>query len=75
MLSLSSCVQLFCYPMDCSLPGSSVHGILQSRIMQWVAIPPGDLPSPGIEPVSLHWQVGSLLLSHLGSLYHFTSHY
>ena len=27
-----------CDPMDCSLPGSSVHGILQARILQWVAI-------------------------------------
>ena len=26
-------------PMDCSLPGSSVHGILQARILEWVAIP------------------------------------
>ena len=33
-----SCVQLFCDPMDCSLPGSSVHGILQARILEWVAI-------------------------------------
>ena len=32
-----------CDPMDCSLPGSSVHGILQARILQWVAI-----SSPGI---------------------------
>ena len=31
-------VQLFCYPMDCSLPGSSVHGILQARTLEWVAI-------------------------------------
>ena len=29
----------FCDPMDCSLPGSSVHGILQARILQWVAMP------------------------------------
>ena len=29
----------FCNPMDCSLPGSSVHGILQVRILEWVAIP------------------------------------
>ena len=36
--------------MDCSLPGSSVHGILQARILEWVAIPPGDLPDPGIKP-------------------------
>ena len=28
----------FCNPMDCSLPGSSVHGILQARILEWVAI-------------------------------------
>ena len=27
-----------CYPMDCSLPGSSVHGILQARILEWVAV-------------------------------------
>ena len=29
-----------CDPMDCSLPGSSVHGILQARILAWVATPP-----------------------------------
>ena len=29
----------FCDPMDCSLPGSSVHGILQAKILEWVAIP------------------------------------
>ena len=28
-----------CNPMDCSLPGSTVHGILQARILEWVAIP------------------------------------
>ena len=33
-----SCLTL-CDPMDCSLPGSSVHGILQARILVWVAIP------------------------------------
>ena len=33
-----SCLTL-CNPMDCSLPGSSVHGILQARILEWVAIP------------------------------------
>ena len=41
-------------PMDCSPPGSSVHGILQARILEWVAMPfSRDLPNPGIEPVSL----------------------
>ena len=40
-----------CDPRDCSPPGSSVHGILQARILEWVASPPpGDLPNPGIEP-------------------------
>ena len=28
-----------CNPMDCSLPGSTVHGILQARILKWVAMP------------------------------------
>ena len=35
---LQSCPTL-CNPMDCSLPGSSVHGILQARKLEWVAIP------------------------------------
>ncbi|KAI4548550.1 hypothetical protein MG293_000880 [Ovis ammon polii] len=43
-----------CDPVDCSLPGSSVHGILQARILEWVAIPSTrDLPDSGIEPASL----------------------
>ena len=34
-------------------PGSSVHGILQARILEWIAMPSsGDLPDPGIEPTS-----------------------
>ena len=33
-----SCLTL-CNPMDCSPPGSSVHGILQARILEWVALP------------------------------------
>ena len=42
-----------CDPMDCSLPGSSTRGILQARILEWVAFPsPGDLPDPGIESES-----------------------
>ena len=40
-----------CDPMDCSLPGSSVHGILQARLLECPH--PGDLPDLGIEPVSL----------------------
>ena len=37
VLVTESCTTL-CNPMDCSLPGSSVHGILQSRILKWVAM-------------------------------------
>ena len=53
MLSCFSHVQL-CDPMDCSPPDSSVHGILQARILEWVTMPSsrGSLP-PGIEPMSV----------------------
>ena len=40
----------FCDSMDCSPPGSSVHGILHAKILEWVAISfPGHPPNPGIE--------------------------
>ena len=53
MLSHFSHVQL-CHPMDYSLPGSSVHGILQARVLMWFArLPSGDLPNLGTKPVSL----------------------
>ena len=38
VLVAQSCLTL-CDPTDCSLPGSSIHGILQARILEWVAIP------------------------------------
>ena len=38
VLRARSCLTL-CNPMDCSLPGSSVHGILQARILKWIAMP------------------------------------
>ena len=42
-----------CNPMDYNPPGSSVHGISQARILEWVATsPPADLLKPGIEPTS-----------------------
>ena len=49
-----SCVQLLATPWTiCSPPGFSAHGILQARILEWVAIPfSRDLPYPGIEPWS-----------------------
>ena len=47
--SLQSCLTLF-DPLDCSPPGSSVHGIFWARILELPFPPPGDLPDPGIEP-------------------------
>ena len=62
-------VQL-CYPLDCNPAGSSVHGILQARILECTAISsPGDLPNLGIEPtspVALAWQAGSFTAEPLG---------
>ena len=69
--SLGSCLTLW-EPMDCSPPGSSVHGILQAK-KNWNELPcppPGDLPDPGIKPafpVAPALQVDSLLLSHQGT--------
>ena len=39
--------------MGCIQPGSSAHGTFQARIMEWLPFPPpGDLPNPGVKPVS-----------------------
>ena len=60
MLVAQLCPTL-CDPMNYSLPGSSVHGILQARILEYVAIPfSRDLPDPGIEPGSPALQADSL---------------
>ena len=52
----NACMQshpMLCNPTDYSLPGSPIHGIFPARILEWVAISsPGDLPNPGIKPVS-----------------------
>ena len=51
-----SCVQLFVTPIDYKMPG-----ILQARILEWVAIPfSGVLPNPGVEPRSPALQADSL---------------
>ena len=60
MLVTQLCPTL-CNPMDCSLPGSSVHGNLQARIPKWVAIPFSmEFSDPGIEPSSPALQADSL---------------
>ena len=72
MLVVQLCPTL-CDPRDCSPPGSSVHGIFQARILEWVAFPSlGDLPDPGIEPGSPALQADVLpseLLGKPSSLY------
>ena len=47
------------YPMDCSLPGSSIHGIFQARVLEWGAIAFSDLrgteiPDPGLVNLKTH---------------------
>ena len=56
--SLQLCLTL-CVPMDYSLPGSSVHGILQARILEWVAISfsRGSSQPRDQTCISWHWQV------------------
>ena len=51
--SLQSCPTL-CDPMDCSLPGSSLHGVLQARRLEWVAVPflQGIFPPQGWNCIS-----------------------
>ena len=48
-LVAQSCPTL-CNLMDCSLPGSSDHGILQARILEWVTIHPPGVPTQGSKP-------------------------
>ena len=63
VLGAQSCLTL-CNPEDCSLPGSSIHGILQARILEWVAIPfsKGIFPTQELNAGLLH---GKLILHHL----------
>ena len=68
---LQSCPTLY-HLLDCSLLGSSVHGILQAKILEWVAIHSsrGSSRPRGSNPCLLHllhWQVGSLPLAPPGS--------
>ena len=70
-----SCVQLFCDPMNCSPPGSSVYGISQARVLEWAAISfPRGSSNPGIKPKSPALQAYSLPLSR-GSTPNNTNHY
>ena len=61
VISHFSCVRL-CDTMDCSPSASSVHGILQARIQEWVAMPSSR--GSGIEPRSHVSCIGRQLLYH-----------
>ena len=67
-LVAQSCPSL-CDPLDYSPPVSSVHGIFQARILEWVAFSfsRGSFPTQGFNPGLLHWQEDSLPLCYLGS--------
>ena len=65
----AQCVQLFVTPTDCSLPGFTIHGIFRQEYWSGLPCPPpGDLPDPGIKPMSPALVAGFfyLSLSHLG---------
>ena len=67
VLNSFSCVPLW-EPMDCNPPDSSVHGILQARILEWIAVPSSRVPSQNRDGthtpyICLYWQVGSLPLA------------
>ena len=57
---------ILCYPMDCSLVGSSDHGILQTRILGWVAIPFSGGFSPPRSQTRVSWVswIGRKILAH-----------
>ena len=62
-----SCPTL-CNPMDCSLQGSSLHGILQARILEWIAYPFSRGSSdPGVDQGLLHCREIVYQLSYQGS--------
>ena len=66
VLAAQSCLTL-CDSMDCRPPGSSVHGISQARILEWVAISfSRGLPNPWIEPQFPVLQAETLLSELLG---------
>ena len=57
-----------CDPMGCSPPGSSVHGILQARILEWVAtVLQGIFLTQGSNPGLLHCRQILYYLNHQGS--------
>ena len=65
-VSIAQSCLILCDPMDCSLPVSSVHDILQARILEWVAISflQGIFSTQGSNPGLLHCMQILYCLSH-----------
>ena len=72
--SVPSCLTL-CDPVKCSPPGSSVHGTLQARTLEWAAVPSSRGSSRPRAPACmlglLRWQAGSFRRGHGGSHEHY----
>ena len=66
MCSVAQSCLTYCDPVDCSLPGSSVHGIFLAKILEWVAISSSRQSSwpRNRTCIPLHWQAASLPLCH-----------
>ena len=61
-----------CNPMECGPPGSSVHGIFQARMLEWIAMPSSRRSSKSMDQtlvsyIYVHWQADSLPLVPPGS--------
>ena len=72
MCSITQSCMTLCDPIDCNLQGSSVHGVLQARMVEWVAIflLQKTFPTQGSNPqqlLLLHWREIVYHWRHLGS--------
>ena len=68
LCSITRSCPTLCNPMDCSPPGSSVYGVLQARILEWVhSLLQGLFPTQGLNPGLPHCRWILSHLSHQGS--------
>ena len=64
-VKVKSLCPTLCDPMDCSLPGSSIHGIFQARILEWVVI---SFSTQRLNPALLHCRKMLYCLTNQGSV-------
>ena len=70
-LATKSCRRSLLWPHGLYPPGSSVHGIFQASVLEWIPFSLGIFQPQGLNLCLLHWQADSLPLSHQGSPYPF----